>query len=246
MRYFSGASESLGVGYIDMISLTYRSIELNGEAGSVTANPPIANPTSIEFGDVAVGDTSEVQYITVTQADGHPMVISANTPGENFLIDDSACAQATPCQIGIRFHPSSAGGQGSGLNIRDRITGLSAGANLNGTGGLPQISVSPSSVIFPTQEIGSTWSNQVVTVRNTGDASLKVINSALLGADSGDFAISSNGCGLGLSAGSSCSILISFVPHALGDRTATLQITSDSKTDSLIEIPVSAKSTPVP
>lgn len=187
-----------------------------------------------------------MQYVSVTQADGHPMVVSIDGPGE-FLIDSGTCAQGTPCQISARFHPLSAeANKGATVTIRDRITGASRTVSLTGTGGLPQISVSPSSVVFPTQTIGSTWPYQGVLINNTGDAPLNMTHVTLSGANAGDFAILGSGSGSSVPPGSGYQLTLSFVPHALGERTATLQIISDSKTDSTIEIPISATSTPVP
>jgi len=75
---------------------------------------------------------------------------------------------------------------------------------------------------------------------------MSVSQVTLSGANASDFAIPTNNCGYKVDPAGSCQIFISFVPHALGDRTATLQITSDSKTDNVITLPVSATSTPVP
>jgi hypothetical protein len=243
--YYVGVGASDTVTFTDFISGISRSLQLNGEA-IPPLNYPTATPTQLGFGGLAVGDTSAVQNVSVTQADGHPMVVSLDIPGD-FLIDSGTCAQGTPCQIGVRFHPLSAGAnKSSSVTIRDRVTGGLARVQLSGTGGLPQISVSPSSIVFPTQEIGSTWAYQSVAIENIGDA-LLTLSATLLGANSDDFVISPNvGCGGQVSPGGNCGMLIGFVPHALGERTATLQITSNSKTDSVVQIQLSATSTPVP
>jgi hypothetical protein len=244
--YYGGGTSPQTVTFTDSISGTSRSLQLTGGEASQTLNYPTATPSVLQFGGLAVGDTSAVQNASVAQADGHPMVVSIDGPGD-FLIDSGTCAQGTPCQIGARFHPLSAGAnKGATVTIRDRITGASTVVRLGGTGGLPQISASPSSIVFPTQTIGSTWAYQSVAIENTGDA-LLTLSATLLGANSDDFVISPNvGCGGQVSPGGNCGMLIGFVPQALGERTATLQITSDSQTDKVINIPVSATSTPVP
>lgn len=241
---FSGAAESENVTYTDLISGTSRSLELRGETGSVLANDPTVSVSGLQFTRVPVGDTSEVQYVTADQAEGDPLAISLDAP-KDFLIDDSACAQARPCQIGVRFHPLSAGVQTTSLRIRDRISGQSRTVNLNGAGGLPQISVSKPSIVFPAQEIGSTWGIQYLIITNAGDAPLNFSGIHLSGGDVGDFSLDVLSC-YQLAAGNTCQVNVHFVPHALGERTTTMQINSDSKTDSVIEIPVSATSTPVP
>jgi hypothetical protein len=241
---FAGAAESEKVTYTDSISGTSRSLELQGEAGTVVANNPTVNVSGLQFTRVPVGDTSEVQYVTANQADGHPLMISLDAP-KDFLIEDSACAKGTPCQIGVRFRPLSAGVQTTYLRVRDRISGQSSTAYLTGSGGLPQISVSQASIVFPTQEIGSTWGIQYIIITNAGDAPLNTSGIRLSAGEVGDFSLDAFSCSQ-IAPGSTCQVNVYFVPHALGERTTMLEINSDSKADSVIEIPVSATSTPVP
>jgi hypothetical protein len=241
--YYGGGTGSGTVVFTDAISGISRSLELNGETAP-PLNNPTATPTQLGFGDIAVGDTSAVQNVSVTQADGHPMLVSLDTPGD-FLIDSAACAQGTPCQIGVRFQPLSAEAKGSWLQIRDRITGASTRVSLGGTGGLPQISVPTSPIVFPTQEIGSTWSPESLIITNAGDAPLNVSGISLSGGDAADFSLDRVSC-YQIPAGGTCQVNVSFVPYALGEKSTTLQITSDSQTDKVINIPVSATSTQVP
>jgi hypothetical protein len=243
--YYSGGTSPQTVTFTDSISGTSRSLQLTGGEATQILNGPTATPAVLQFGGVAVGETSAVQNAGVAQADGHPMVVGIDGPGE-FLIDSGTCAQGTPCQIGARFHPLSAGtNKGATVTIRDRITGVSTVVRLGGTGGLPQISVPTSPIVFPTQEIESNWSPEYFFITNTGDGPLNVSGISLSGGDAGEFSLNRASCS-GIPPGSTCEVDVSFTPHALGEKSTTLQITSDSQTDKVINIPVSATSTPVP
>lgn len=86
-------------------------------------------------------------------------------------------------------------------------------------------SLTPSSGDFGSVVKNVSSTGQVFTLANSGTASL-TINSI---AASGDFA-ESNNCGTSLAASSSCSINVVFTPTALGARTGTLTVTTNSTT----------------
>ena len=91
----------------------------------------------------------------------------------------------------------------------------------------PAVTLTPSSLTFADQAIGTTSAAQSVTVANTGNASL-FINSAAV-PNTLDFTVVDDGCsGLTLPAGTSCSMSITFSPTATGTRTAALTITDNA------------------
>ena len=59
-------------------------------------------------------------------------------------------------------------------------------------------------------------------LKNGTTAAISISSVSITGSDAGDFAISSNGCGASLAAGSSCSVSVVFKPSATGTLTATL------------------------
>lgn len=86
--------------------------------------------------------------------------------------------------------------------------------------GLLPATVSPTTVKFGIQLVGTTSSPQTVTLNNIGSSSFNITGISA----TGDFA-ETNTCGNSLSAGSSCSINLTFTPTAGGPRTGTLTIT---------------------
>jgi hypothetical protein len=91
----------------------------------------------------------------------------------------------------------------------------------------PIVSLSPASLSFGQETMGITSAPQTVTVSNTGNASLDFTSEALSGANSGDFAQTTN-CPLVLAAGGSCPINITFTPSASGTRTASLAVSDNA------------------
>jgi YVTN family beta-propeller protein len=95
----------------------------------------------------------------------------------------------------------------------------------------PVANVSPTSLSFGNQAIGSASAAQTVTLSNTGAGALH-FSVAFSGTNESDFTeVSSDTCsGLSgqLAASSSCTIGVTFTPSAAGAESATLTVTDDS------------------
>ncbi|MGB8128541.1 MAG: choice-of-anchor D domain-containing protein [Candidatus Angelobacter sp.] len=83
----------------------------------------------------------------------------------------------------------------------------------------PVASLSPTSLSFGNQNVGTTSGAQTVTLSNTGTASLAIASIAA----SGDFA-QTNNCGTSLAVNAICAISVTFTPAATGSRTGTVQV----------------------
>jgi Abnormal spindle-like microcephaly-assoc'd, ASPM-SPD-2-Hydin len=90
----------------------------------------------------------------------------------------------------------------------------------------PSVQLSAANLTFGNQTVGTTSLAQPVMLTNTGTASLSISGIAA----SGDFA-ESNNCGSSVTAGSSCTISVTFTPTTTGTRPGTLSI-SDNGTGS--------------
>jgi probable HAF family extracellular repeat protein len=86
----------------------------------------------------------------------------------------------------------------------------------------PWLDVAPGTLFFPGQPVGTTSSAATVALTNAGTAPL-----ALGGVTtSGDFA-QTNNCGRSLAPSAGCTVMVTFVPTAAGDRTGSLAVISD-------------------
>ena len=88
----------------------------------------------------------------------------------------------------------------------------------------PAVTLSPSTLTFVSQTVGTTSSAQTVTLSNNGSSALSVTGIAVTGANSGDF-LETNTCGSSVAAGGNCAISVTFTPTATGTRTASVTIT---------------------
>jgi hypothetical protein len=91
----------------------------------------------------------------------------------------------------------------------------------------PIANLSPSSLTFSQENVGTTSAAQTVTLSNTGNASLSISSIAIGGANPGDFA-QTNNCGSSVAAGANCTINVTFTPTAAGSRSAGLAINDNA------------------
>jgi HYDIN/CFA65/VesB-like, Ig-like domain/Cep192 domain 4/Galactose oxidase, central domain len=98
------------------------------------------------------------------------------------------------------------------------------------TGGSPTADLSPSSLTFSTQTIGTTSSSQTVTLTSSGTAALTISSISITGSNSGDFAQSDN-CPVSpstLSVGASCTISVTFTPTLTTTESAALNVSDNA------------------
>jgi hypothetical protein len=137
--------------------------------------------------------------------------------------------------LNLVFSPTAAGTRTATLTFSDDATPGTQSVSLNGTAtalSAPAVTLNPSSVGFPATSLNSTAAPITVTVTNSGNAPLNLGSFGIdEGQNSGDFAISTKStCGPQsiIAAGNSCTIILTFTPSALGERTATLSISDDA------------------
>jgi len=88
----------------------------------------------------------------------------------------------------------------------------------------PSVTVSPSSLSFAPQQVGTESAPQLITVTNTGFAPLDWFGSSIAGQSVSSFPEQSNDCPLVLPPGGSCQFIFTFLPQTDGPLSATFSI----------------------
>lgn len=102
--------------------------------------------------------------------------------------------------------------------------GSSGGGN---TPPAPAVSLSPTSLSFASQAVGTTSAGQSVTVTNSGTASLSISSITLGGTNAADFAQTST-CASSLAAGASCTVTVTYTPSAAGTSSASVALATNA------------------
>jgi Abnormal spindle-like microcephaly-assoc'd, ASPM-SPD-2-Hydin len=95
---------------------------------------------------------------------------------------------------------------------------------LSGVGTI--VKLSPTSVNFGDQKVGTSSVPIPITLTNVGSVTLSISQIAIQGADAGDFS-QTNNCGTSVPALGECTITVTFTPVAKGKRTAMVSITDN-------------------
>jgi hypothetical protein len=91
----------------------------------------------------------------------------------------------------------------------------------------PVVSLTPSSVTFPSTIVGTVGNDHVVTLTNSGSSPLSIISIGLKGTQANSF-IDISGCGASIAVGKSCAIYVGFSPKKAGSLTATLSVVDNA------------------
>ncbi len=193
-----------------------------------TGNVPVASvsPSSLSFGSQMVGAISAAQTVTLSNTGGAMLTITSITASGDFAQTNncgSSLAASASCAINVTFTPTASGTRSGSLTFADNAAGSPQSIGLNGSGVVSAVSLSPSSLSFGNQALGTTSAAEVVTLSNTGGATLAISGIGT----SGDFT-QSNNCGSSAAAGANCTINVSFTPTASGMRNGMLTITDNA------------------
>jgi hypothetical protein len=94
-------------------------------------------------------------------------------------------------------------------------------------GGAPVVSLSPPTLTFSSQTVGTTSASQTITLSNTGNAVLAIDSLTITGANAGEFN-QTNSCSASLAANLSCTINVTFTPTAAGPAAAAVTFTDNA------------------
>ena len=204
---------------------------MNGTAVISAPNASLS-PTSLTFSTQAIGTTSAAKTVTLKNTGTASLTITGiATTGTNAgdfaqtHTCGSSLAVGASCTISVRFKPTASGTRTAALSVSDNAVGSPQKVSLSGIGTTAKLS--PVSLTFSTQAIGTTSPAKTVTLTNVGTSTLSITAIAITGTNTGDFA-QTHTCGSSLVAGASCKISVKFKPTASGTRTAALSISDNA------------------
>jgi hypothetical protein len=191
--------------------------------------PPVAtlSTANLTFSLQLVGTTSSLQEVTLTNTGSIALNISSIAPSGDF-IQTNNCGSSLPagesCTIRVAFSPTDKGVRSGAVTVTDDAANSPQTIALTGTGTV--VRLSPTSLGFGDQRVGTTSPPQTVRLTNTGSTALNIQGITISGNNFGDF-IETTTCGSSVPANSSCAIKVWFRPTATGERTASVKVRHD-------------------
>ena len=201
---------------------------------AVTAQ--VLSPASLSFGGWAVQTSSTPSTILLKNTTSAPLTISNIsvsgdfTQSSNCPMSPSTLAGKLNCSISVTFTPTATGTRTGTLTISDDAPTNPQTAQLSGTG-LVAVGLSPATLAFGNQVVGTASTAKVITVQNNQATPLTISGIVT----SGNFAQTST-CPLSpntLGARLSCTISVTFTPTVLGQSAGALTVSDDASTSTL-------------
>ena len=220
------------------------------QLGTMTVNASgapgiMVGPTTLNFGNQNVGSTSSSQSVTVTNTGTANLVLGTPTfaTGTQFAFtSDPNGTTVTPGDstvISFTFTPTTAGAKNDTVSVNSNASGAAPTVALSGTGVSPDINVTPASINFGNQTVGTNSSQQTVTIQNTGNAALTVSDIAFTGGNPGDFTFTGITLPASIPAGNQAQFGVTFSPSATSTRNTTMVITSSDADEPTTNISLS-------
>jgi hypothetical protein len=214
---------------------------LQGEGQAVAALS--IDPTMADFGQTPIGVTSAASSFTVTNtgqaASGTVAVSLGGTNASYFTIQSSTCTAALApgdsCTVTVTFDSFYTGTDTASLTAT-ATPGGSASASLTAQAITPAYYQIPNPPNFGDVFVGASTPDQTLTVTDEGQQTTGTLHVALGGSDPEDYVIDSNTCTGTLASGASCSIAVHFSPIHVGDRPATLTVSSSPGTIATVQL----------
>ena len=197
----------------------------------------MVSPLQLDFGNVPVGNTSNVQTVTFTNTGSGPigplpvLNIAGPNPGD-FLIQTDSCSNAVvpsggTCQFSVVARPQLQGPRNAQVSVGPLSNPTIVTLKVNGQVAAPAFQAV--SIDFGNQVINTTSLTRTITVTNNGPVPLIIFGAQTIGgANAGDFSIVTSTCqDATLAPGASCQVTLTFKPTALGIRTAYVDFTTN-------------------
>jgi hypothetical protein len=188
---------------------------LNTGVASFSPTAPIVFPAQL------FNTKSAAQVVTLTNIGTASLSISSITVSGQFQVSNtcgSSLAAGAKCKITTVFQPKSAGKHSGLITLMDSASSKPQVIEVSGNG--TAIKVSPASLKFGSQKVGTKSAAQILTATNEGSKAVIFGNAYIGGKDKKDFAETDTCSGQTIQPGSSCTATVTFAPTKTGARSA--------------------------
>ncbi len=177
-----------------------------------TRTCPFVSMNTVPFGSQAVGTSSTPFTVTLTNWSAKTVTLSApQISGSEFTQTNNCLTSLKPtqsCAVNVTFTPSALGSQSGTLTVNTNYPGGPWSVALQGTGSQLGMNVTYPGLTFPLVTFGTGTLSKPVTITNHSTSDLNISNIQVVGGAFGQ----NNTCGSTVTAGSSCTINVTFKP----------------------------------
>ncbi|WP_207590563.1 PQQ-binding-like beta-propeller repeat protein [Halomontanus rarus] len=226
---------------------------------TVTASSPgiSATPSTVEYGEVDVGDTHGTIDVLIENDGTAPLEVSSRSItgpdssdfGFSYRGPNSPIAPGGSSWVGVWFAPSHEGAHTAAIELENNATQDPFEIPLTGTGVVdvdpPAVQVTPSAVDFGDVTSGSSTEANV-TVENVGGSALSFDGVTVSSSDFGSFDVVAGDTQLSLDPGESHDVTVEFAPTSANPDTTTLTVNTDDPSTPAVDVTLSGTGVPEP
>ncbi len=169
-------------------------------SGTGVAPAPVITPSKLTFGNQDVGSSSAPQTVTLENEGNVPLaiynILTGGANGADFSIQQNSCPgnlnPGISCQVSVAFSPQAAGARSGSLDFTDNAQGSPQTVPLTGTGISPGLTLSPPTLSFGAQLVGTTSAAIAIQATNNETSALNITQVAFSGTNAGDFSETDN------------------------------------------------------
>lgn len=212
-------------------------VTLTGEGIASPAPALTLSQPSLGFGLVTLGTTSIARSVSVGNSGSANLQFSGiQSTSSEFKVTHNCPSGLAPggsCAIAVTYAPTSANSAESVVITSNAFSSPNSIVltGLGTTSVLPVLAWSgaPASIAFDTTEVGKSKDASALTLANNGPGSVTISAIGTAGVNADAFSVGGGTClgGISLAAGASCTVVVSFVPDAIGARNAVLLVASN-------------------
>ena len=180
-------------------------------------------PSSLSFGSQLVNTASSPQTVTLTNTGDALVDISSILASGNFSQTNncgSTLSAGASCSIAVTFRPRSTCAKTGTLTVT--VSGSPQTVKLSGVG--TDVTLSTKSVNFGNQAVGTSSAAQIITFTNHSTSRVVPFATVTITGPAVMAFAKSHTCGTSVAPGTSCTITVTFTPHKMGRKTATLNV----------------------
>jgi hypothetical protein len=199
--------------------------------GATAAATAVVFPTGLTFStQQPVGVVSTAIVTTLRNMGSNAMPITSITPSPSDYSETNTCgsslAGGSECTISVTFKPTTAASRPGTLTIVQGGNNSPNVVTLAGTGvAQPFLTLTPASLTFSDQNVGTASPSQTVTVGNSATTTLTFGGTPF--SITSNFA-QTNNCPASLAQNATCSVNIAFLPTQNGPFNGQLSVSSNS------------------
>jgi LEA14-like dessication related protein len=196
--------------------------------------------TSLSFGNVAVNTISAIQWVKLTNNEPTALTITSLIPSSGYALDPTTTCSTTStvganayCVLAVRFEPTAPGATPGTLTINFASTSPQT-VTLSGTGTAPvaPVTVSPTSWNFGNVAVGASSTPKTITLTNNQSTSLSISSLSVTAGSPYSIGPSSTCLSPTVTAGGSCTVILTFNPTTTGAAPAASLSIYDSASTS--------------